>query len=98
MMGLEVLALAAFLLSTPVAAAAVFGFGADREIWALINSYCFSSGYCLLYVCPLLLEKGGLERRLHKAQMHWVIWLTVFTELLFQIPHNLWCAGIGRQP
>eukprot|EP00300_Choanocystis_sp_HF-7_P035083 c48354_g1_i1.p2 GENE.c48354_g1_i1~~c48354_g1_i1.p2 ORF type:complete len:250 (-),score=40.70 c48354_g1_i1:21-770(-) len=89
----ELVALGGFLLSTPIAVAAVFLGGQDRHWVAIANSYGFSIGYNLLYAYPLLFpfltSAKGFKERLHKATMNWIVWLTVFTELSFQIPHNL---------
>lgn len=94
----EILCLALYLLSTPVAAAAVFLFGQDKEICAVANMYGFSIGYCLLYVYPLLMPcfttEKGFKARLHKCTMNWIIWLSVFTEVCFQIPHNMFVEAL----
>eukprot|EP00750_Incisomonas_marina_P006204 INCI14365.2.p1 GENE.INCI14365.2~~INCI14365.2.p1 ORF type:complete len:214 (-),score=24.12 INCI14365.2:51-608(-) len=94
--------LAVFLLSTPAVAFVVFALGegrdepADsREFWAIVNSYGFSVAYCLLYAYPLISplqqhrRAGGFRDRLHVAQGNWVVWLSCFTQIAFQIAHNL---------
>ena len=86
-----------FLASTPVAAVAVFVLGGDRMWWATWNSATFSVSYCLLYVFPLLWPTtaglgstaGSFASRLALAQRHWIVWLSCFTELVFQLAHNL---------
>ena len=93
------LCLGIFLLSTPIAALAVFYFEQDRQLWAIINSYGFSIGYNLLYAYPLVVPLSpftwfGFKQRVHKAQMNWIIWLSVFTQICFQIPHNIFVAQL----
>ncbi len=78
----EAVCLATFLASTPVAVYAVFALGGDREWWALANSYSFSTAYVVLLVWPLVCG------RLDAAVANWVVWLTCFTQIVFQIPHN----------
>ena len=80
--------LAVFLLSTPIAAAAHYGFQTDRDIMALANCYAFSSAYCLLYLWPLLFGRGSFAERLDAAQANWVVWVSCLTQIVFQIPHN----------
>ena len=85
--------LAIFLLSAPVAIYCVFVQGFDRELCAIINSYTFSSAMVALYIYPFIFpifsKKTSFFNRLNKATMNWIIWLSVFTEVTFQIPHNL---------
>ena len=59
--------------------------------WAMANSYGFSIPMCLLYFWPLVspFSSDSFPVRLHEATLNWVIWLTCFTEIAFQIPHNL---------
>ena len=80
-----------FLASTPVACTAVYLRGGDRVWWGVWNSCAFSVSYCLLYLCPLcgLGSGGSWPVRLALAQRHWVVWLSCFTELVFQPAHNL---------
>ena len=88
-----------FLASTPVACTQVFLRGGDRMWWAMWNSAAFSVSYCLLYAFPLLWPTptglgsvcGSFASRLDLAQRHWIVWLSCFTELSFQLAHNL-CA------
>ena len=87
----EKLFLLIFLGSTPITAVAVFRFDQDRDWWAIANSYAFSSAYCALYLWPLLAPRGSasVAARIHAAQLNWMVWLSCFTEIVFQIPHNL---------
>eukprot|EP00937_MAST-01D_sp_MAST-1D-sp2_P004487 g4487.t1 len=85
---LEKLGLSAFLGSTPCACYMVFWRGSDRTLWAIANSYAFSIGMVLLYFAPLLSSSGTFNERLDRATWNWIVWLSVFTELAFQIPHN----------
>ena len=57
----------------------------------MANSYGFSIPMCLLYFWPLVspFSSDSFPVRLHEATLNWVIWLTCFTEIAFQIPHNL---------
>lgn len=90
---LQYIFLALFLLSAPVAMYCVFVLEKDRYATAIANSYGFSSGMVALYFYPFLwpisYNKLNFSCRLHTATMNWIIWLSVFTELVFQIPHNL---------
>ena len=95
---LERFFLALFLLSTPVACIAVFVHGGDRQWWALANSYGFSAGMIGLYLAPLCLRTSSSFRaRLEAATMHWLVWLSCFTELAFQIPHNLFVRQLHER-
>jgi hypothetical protein len=89
-----------FLASTPVATLNVFGLGKDRAYWAVVNNYCFSIGMCGMYLYPLLspltMHRLGFQRRLHRATMNWIIFLSVFTEVAFQIPHSLLAGFFHR--
>jgi hypothetical protein len=90
---LKVVFLLTFLLSTPVAWVAVYGYKADPATWAIVNSYGFAIGMTGLYLYPFFSPFGnyvdGYVTRLHEATINWIIWLTVFTQIVFQIPHNL---------
>ena len=78
-----------FFASTPIACFLGLYTGTDhRDYWAVANSYAFSVGMCLLYIAPFL-SKGPWKKRLDHASWNWIVWLSVFTELVFQIPHNL---------
>ena len=85
-----------FLTSTPVAVMAVYFFGGTREWWALANSYAFSTAYCLLYLWPLLGPRKGASarQRLDAAMRNWIVWLTCFTQLIFQVPHNVLTSSL----
>ena len=61
----------------------------QRHYWAIVNSYAFSVGMCLIYMAPFLSRDVPFAKRLDHASWNWVIWLSVFTHLVFQIPHNL---------
>ena len=80
-----------FLGSTPAVCIAVFGFDGDREWWTVVNSYCFSVAMDLLYLWPLVSPLSGqaFTERLHDATMNWVLWMSCFTQVAFQVPHNL---------
>jgi hypothetical protein len=82
-----------FMGSAPIAMIAVFGMGCDRTLSAVVNSYAFSSAMVALYFYPFLWPSSWKEftfvNRLDLATTNWLIWLSVFTELTFQIPHNL---------
>eukprot|EP00656_Telonema_subtile_P019936 TRINITY_DN21127_c0_g1_i1.p1 TRINITY_DN21127_c0_g1~~TRINITY_DN21127_c0_g1_i1.p1 ORF type:complete len:244 (-),score=41.47 TRINITY_DN21127_c0_g1_i1:71-802(-) len=88
--GMERLFLAMFLFSTPVVMFQVFVQGGDKGWWAIANSYAFSIGYNCLYLWPLIETSYQTPKaRIHRATMNWLVWLSVFTEVMFQIPHNL---------
>lgn len=72
-----------FLTSTPIAMVAVFGFGQDRTWWSIANSYGFSIGMCGMYLAPLITTGK------HAATQMWIIWITCFTEIFFQVQHNV---------
>ena len=76
-----------FLAATPLSVVAVYLLGQDRNLWAIVNMYGFSLAYDAAYLVPLL------SGRLHVATGVWVLWMSVFTEVVFQIPHNL-CVGL----
>lgn len=79
-----------FALSTPISALAVFYFDGDRHVWAILNAYAFSFAMNALYLAPLVLPtKKTLDERLDLATEEWVIVLSCFTEIAFQIPHSL---------
>ena len=95
----ELALLLGFLFSTPLTAFFVFILGSEhREWWALANSYCFSSAYCLLYLWPLIGPRGDASNaeRLDAATRNWIIWLSCFTQISFQIPHNLFTGALSR--
>ena len=94
MCALERLCLALFLLSTPLSCYAVFGLGYSRGWVAIANSYVFSLAMLGLYVLPLLRLGAPAEERLHRATLNWIVWLSVFTEVVFQIPHNVFVAQL----
>lgn len=93
---LRMLFLAIFLLSTPVAVFCAFQLGYDKSYCAIANSYAFSLAMDMLYLYPLLnpFSKQSLSERVNKATMHWILFLTVFTEVVFQIPHNIMVAQL----
>jgi hypothetical protein len=88
---IEVGLLAVFLGSTPLTLLAQALLGGERAWWALANSYSFSAAYCLLYAWPLVRPWPGATwaTRLHAATSNWIVWLTCFTQILFQIPHTI---------
>lgn len=82
-----------FLASTPAAVFSAFALGFDRALCAIINQYLFSAAMIGLYVAPLLSPLAadcvGARARLERATMNWVVWLSVFTQVVFQVPHNV---------
>jgi hypothetical protein len=82
-----------FMASAPLAMIAVFGYGWDRYSTAFLNSYGFSTAMVALYLYPFLwpasFKQFPFLQRLELATMNWIIWLSAFTEVTFQIPHNL---------
>jgi hypothetical protein len=82
--------LAMFLGSTPIAVAA-WQLGLLERTWcAVYNQYAFALAMVGLYVYPLLGCGGkSFAARLDISTWNWILWLTVFTEVVFQIPHNL---------
>jgi hypothetical protein len=95
----ELLFLVIFLGSTPVSAFAVYALGSvHREWWAIANTYGFAGAYCLLYLWPLLSPARGaasLAERVDAATHNWIVWLSCFTQIAFQIPHNLCTATLA---
>ena len=83
--------LSLLFLSTPVAVIAHFVYNVDRNYCSIANSYGFSIALISLYLYPFIvpLKDCTLSSRINKATMNWIIWLTVFTEIIFQIPHNV---------
>jgi hypothetical protein len=84
--------LSVFFMSTPVAVVAHYVYNIDRAQCAIWNSYGFSTAMIAMYIYPFLIplsKEYTLNHRIHKATMNWIIWLSVFTEVVFQIPHNL---------
>jgi hypothetical protein len=105
-------ALALFLASTPCTMAAVFLFGCDRPRWACYNGVAFSSAFLLLFLGPLLSpcvksrERGAgdsfvssvsFSARLQLAMDNWILWLTCFTQIAIQIPHNLFAKFLWER-
>ena len=90
---LKFLLLVLFLASTPIALYAVYFLEMDRIYCAIANSYAFSIAMIGLYVYPFVISdakyNNSMTQRIHNATMNWIIWLSVFTEIVFQIPHNL---------
>ena len=86
---IERLLLLCFLASTPTTICAVFLFGYNRSICALANSYAFAFGMLGIVAWPLLAPATRLPSRVGSAVFNWVVWPTCFTEIAFQIPHNL---------
>ena len=97
---LKLFFLSVFFLSTPVAVYCVYVLGHDKQQAAIANSYAFSLAMILLYTYPFLwplpTTSIPLSQRVHKATMNWVIWLSVLTEIVFQIPHNLCTEQLQR--
>jgi hypothetical protein len=89
--------LALFLSSAPIAALAVFNFGQldNAKYWAIGNSYVFSTGMIGLYIYPFF-QSGSFASHLHTATMNWIVWLSVFTELIFQSTHNLFVEQLHK--
>ena len=65
--------------------------GYPKEEIAIYNSYSFSLGYLFLWLKPLLLSPASTAwaERIQRATSHWIVWMSCFTQLAFQIPHNL---------
>ena len=78
-----------FLASTPIAVLCAHIYEHDHFLCAIVNSYAFSVGMIGLYAYPFFDTRLKLDGRIHKATMNWILWLSVFTEIVFQIPHNL---------
>jgi hypothetical protein len=95
----EGVCLLVFFGSTPMSLAVLhLQSGADKIVCALANGYGFSMGYVMLYLGALLLStrnsstqgrRGSWRDRLHVAHLWWVYLLTIFTQIVFQMPHNL---------
>jgi hypothetical protein len=73
---------------------AVFYLGLDRDNVAIWNTYGFSLGMIGLYLAPLLCMHDWTNA-LHRATINW-IYLSCFTEVAFQIPHNLFPGPLHR--
>ena len=87
---LRIFLLSLFLLSTPICAFFVFYLEDDRTLfYGTINSYAFSIAMILLYFRPFFDYEKTFAERLKEATYDWILWLSVFTEIAFQIPHNL---------
>jgi hypothetical protein len=102
---LQPLYLAIFLAATPLACVAVYGFGADRAAAALCNGCAFSAAFWLLFLSPLVnpfvvvtprAAGSAFRARLRLATENWILWLTCFTQIAIQIPHNLFPAFLHR--
>lgn len=67
---------------------------------AILNSYTFSVAYCLLYMypffSPLRMHDGDFWSRLRTAHGHWVVWMSCFTEIVFQIAHNVFVPQLNE--
>jgi hypothetical protein len=73
----------------------VYVLGYDRHICAIVNSYAFSIAMVCLYLHPFLsLSSSSWVDRIQEATTNWIVWLSVFTEIVFQIPHNLFVAKL----
>lgn len=103
---LEGVCLVFFFCSTPLSLAALhLELAADKILCALANGYGFSIGYVILYLGALLLptrnsvsqgRQGSWRDRLHVAHLWWIYVLTIFTQIVFQIPHNLLSAWLQK--
>lgn len=82
-----------FFVSTPLAQYCVYVLGKDRMFCAIVNGYAFSIPMVLLYFYPFFLNRP-LSYRVKIATVNWIIWLSVFTEIIFQIPHNIFTAQL----
>jgi hypothetical protein len=87
--------LSIFLLSSPITVYCVYVLGYDRQLCAIANSYAFSIAMICLYVYPFIIGCTSWVARVNKAQMNWIVWLSVFTEIIFQIPHNLFVPQLN---
>ena len=84
-----------FFISTPVVQYLVFILENDKDYYAIINGYAFSIPMVFLYIYPFLLFNKTFYERVKIATMNWIIWLSVFTEIVFQIPHNLFVKQLN---
>lgn len=94
---LKILFLAVFFLSSPMAVYCVYALGYDRLQCAIINSYGFSTAMICLYIYPFFDASLSWTERVNKATINWIVWLSVFTEIVFQIPHNLFVKQLQEQ-
>lgn len=91
------------LASIPVVCIPVFLLGCSSESlgwWATGAAYAFSIGMIGLYIYPFINPMSGLgfKERLHAATMNWIVWLSVMTELVFQIPQQLFQDLLHKSP
>ena len=95
---LQRLYLSLFLASTPVTVIAVFWFGGDRRTFGVYNGVAFSTAFLLLFLSPLLSplvraknhdKHVAFRERLKLSMDNWILWLTCFTQIAIQIPHNI---------
>ena len=84
----RIMILSVFLFSSPVASYCAFALGHDKVLCAVANTYGFSSAMIALYLYPFF-SAQSLARRVNLATINWLLWLTCFTEVVFQIPHNI---------
>lgn len=64
----------------------------DRQWWGVFNSYVFSIPFCILYLHPYFFYLTGQmswRHALKTANENWVCWLSCGTQIVFQIPHQL---------
>jgi len=93
----QIASLLLFLGSTPIAMFFVFVLGQDRHFWAIANNYGFTFGMNLLFIYPFVLPSyGSFSKRVNTAIMNWIIWVTLFTQIIFQIPHNLFVSTLHQ--
>lgn len=82
-----------FFASTPITQYFVL-LGKDRMTCAIANGYAFSIPMVLMYIYPYF-QSRPMSERIKAATINWVIWLSVFTEIIFQIPHNLFVKQLN---
>lgn len=78
-----------FFISTPISQYCVYVLDKDKIMVAIFNGYTFSIPMVLLYLYPFFFLSRPFSHRLKTATINWIIWLSVFTEVIFQIPHNI---------
>lgn len=89
-----------FLASTPLTMVAVYGFGGDRGRFGVYNGIAFSTAFLLMFLSPLVSplvraktpgkrKLVDFRERLKLSIDNWIVWLTCFTQIAIQIPHNI---------